>query len=130
MADNKTKTMELTDKDKLECFCQLHKDQLDRFKHTRDMGFKVNLTLWTFIVVAGYSIKKEVDLDSFVGYYLFTLIYLGIGCILGYLYYFGWWKYIFNSQITDKAIGIQYRNEINKLTGIILTNSEGEKDEF
>ena len=120
----------MTDKEKADCYCQLHRDHLEKFKHTRDMGFKINLTLWTLIVVAGYSVKTELILESFVGYYVFILAYLGIGLFLGYLYYLGWWKFNYNSQITDNAICIQYRNEINKLTGIILKDDKGDDKEI
>jgi hypothetical protein len=130
MKKNELPISKMTDKEKADCLCQLHRDQLDRFKHTINMGFKINLTLWTFIVVAGYSIRKEIDLDSFTDYYLFILLYFAIGFLLGFLYYLGWWKFNYNSQIIDKAIGIQYRNEINKLTGIILKDEKGNDKEI
>jgi hypothetical protein len=128
MQENDIPKAEMTDKEKADCFCQLYRDQQDRFKHTRDIWFKIMLILWTFIVVAGYSIKKEINLCSFKDYAVFIGIYIIIGVCIWFIYYACYRKLLYDSLITDKWIGIQYRNEINKLTRITLSDQNGKED--
>ena len=125
MTDNKTLPSKLDDKYQAEILCQLYKAQLDRFKHTRDIWFKIMLTLWTFIIIAGYYINKEIHLHSLFDYYKFICIYIIVGGAIWFIYYNSYRKNLEDSQVIDKDIGIQYRKKLNELLGITL---EDEKD--
>ena len=51
---------DMTEKEKADCLIALHKEQSSRFLQTRDIEFKINLALWSFIILAGYYILNNV----------------------------------------------------------------------
>jgi hypothetical protein len=121
MEENEALRSPMSDKEKVDCLCQLYKIQFERFKHTRDIWFKIMLTLWTFMVVAGYYVKKEIHLCSFCDYYIFIVTYLVTGVFIWLIYYQSYRKKLKMSQVIDKGIGIQYRKKLNEIIGITLT---------
>jgi len=54
----------MTDNKKAEFYLEVAKMHMDHLRQTRDIEFKVNLALWTGIVLAGYFLYGEVPLDD------------------------------------------------------------------
>ena len=81
------KDQKMTDKEKADCLLQLHRDRLEKFKQTRDLEFKVNLALWSFIILAGYNLKQPQLYHCIT---CFTLLYLIIGLLITILHYHLW----------------------------------------
>jgi hypothetical protein len=57
--------MNMTDKEKTDALIELIKIRVDKYKQTRELEFKVNLALWTLIVLIGQYYKTKVgDINS------------------------------------------------------------------
>lgn len=108
----------MEDKEKADCLIELHKEQLGKFKQSRSLEFKINLTFWSSIVLAGYYIKKELVLKPGHDYCLFWIVYLSTSCLLLLVHYFFWMRPMQKSQKTDDYYINQYRKAVEKLTAI------------
>jgi hypothetical protein len=49
----------MTDKEQAECLIQLHKDESAKHKDLINLEFKINISIWTFITLAGYYILND-----------------------------------------------------------------------
>ena len=110
----------MTDKEKADCLIELHKEQLGKFKQTRDIEFKVNLTFWSFIIIGCYSINKELPSEVKENKCEFLLWYLLISIVIILAHLFFWMKPINKSEDTDDYYINKYRDEVEKLTGIVI----------
>jgi len=102
----------MTEKEKADCFIELHKEQLGKFKQTRDIEFKVNIALWTLIVVASKFIKDVLPYYS-DNLQIVAFIILAILIICGHL--FLWMVPIQNSEDKDDHYVLKYRHLIEQL---------------
>lgn len=103
----------MTDKEKADCLIELLKEQMNHFKQTRDIEFKVNIALWTVIVLAGYYLDLEICI---VKWYHF-IIYFGIAFIITYFHYRLWISPISKSEKIDLHYITEYRDRVEELTG-------------
>lgn len=100
----------MTDKEKADCLIELHKEHMNHFKQTRDIEFKVNIALWTVIVLAGYYLDSEICLEwSNLCWY----ILVAAGIILCHL--FLWLVPISRSEKFDLKCIKKYRKRIMEL---------------
>ena len=107
----------MTDKEKADCLIELHKGQLEHYKDTRTIEFKVNLTFWSFIILAGYYVKKEIVFNPWVNTW-HLIIYVLCSLIVILVYLFFWIKPIQKSEDMDDFFVNEYRSEVEKLTDI------------
>ena len=123
--DNDGSTM--IPKDVADCLIELHKSQLDHFKQTREIEFKVNLALWTLIAVSGSFLSGKVHLSDASSWLIFGITALSV--YLGHM--FLWMMPIQNSEDTDDYFINKYRNEVEKIVGVsIAKSSTAKKPEF
>jgi hypothetical protein len=120
-----TSNSKLSDKEKADCLFNLYRSHLDRWKHTRDIWFKICLTLWTLIVIAGYSFRKDVNLYSPKDYVAFIVIFFLILILLYLVYYQSYRKKLFKSQKTDMWISFKYRSKLNEMLDVKLIDESG-----
>ena len=111
----------MTDKEKADCLIELHKEQLGKFKQTREIEFKINLTLWSFIILGSYYINNEIHLTTIYEHCSFCIGYLIIAVVIILSHLFLWVKPIKKSNDTDDYYVNGYRSEVEKLTGIQIS---------
>jgi hypothetical protein len=100
---------------KVESIIELYKIQMDHFEKSRDIEFKINLALWTLIVLAGkFGYGKQ--LFSIESYCLMA------GTVLG-LHIF-WMVLIQRSQDRDIEWRDTYKEEIRKAIRIPFKKPE------
>lgn len=102
----------MQDKEKADCLIELHKTQMDHFKQTRDIEMKVNLGLWTFIIIAGAFIHEKVPLSDPKDLLIYT--YLGIAIFVAHFLF--WMVPIVRSQDMDDYFINEYRHAVEELT--------------
>ena len=56
--------MEMTGKEKTDSLIELEKIRIDKYNHTRDLEFKVNISLWTLIVLIGYYYRSTFRIET------------------------------------------------------------------
>ena len=118
MSDTDNKPM--TDKEKVDCFIELHKEQLGKFKQTRDIEMKINITLWTLIVLGSYYINKEIPTTTPQERCSFLIWYIIIALVIAITHLVFWMRPIKKSEDTDDYYINKYRSEVEKLTGISI----------
>jgi hypothetical protein len=109
----------MTEKEKADCLIELHKEQLGKFKQTRDIEFKINISLWSLIIIASYSLKENILLDKCSEFVIFSLSAVLI--TLGH--YFLWMKPIQKSENKDDFYINSYRRKIEELADIEISKS-------
>lgn len=102
----------MNDKEKADCLIELHKVQMDHFRQTRDLEFKVNLALWTIIILSGRFLYVSTKLE-FSGWTLVICIVGAILACLGHLIF--WMMPIQRSEDIDNLFINQYRSAVEKL---------------
>ena len=107
-------------KDKASSLIALHNTQMDHFRQTRDLEFKVNLALWTLLVLAGKFLYGTVLLDDLASYIIFSIVAIVI-CLA---HLFLWMMPIQNSEDTDDYWIRQYRKAVENLTQTQLQKPE------
>jgi len=113
----------MTEKEKADCLIELHKSQLDHFMQTREIELKVNLSLWTLIVLSGYFLYDKVHLNSLLSF----LVYLVIALSLYFVHVFMWMMPIQLSEDTDDHFINQYRRKVEELTGVSIEAAKPKK---
>lgn len=108
----------MTNKEKADCLIELHRERLGKYKQTRDIEFRVNIALWTLIIVSGYYINKEIVLCSRNDYFIFIILYLLISILLAFGHFKFWMKPIQKSEDVDNFYINQYREKIEELADI------------
>ena len=104
----------MTDPEKTDALLRLMDMHFTKFRQSRDIEIKVNLAIWTVLVVLGKFLSdKQVHLDSCVKW----LVYLGISVVIVLCHYRFWMKPIQASEDHDSAFVGDCRGEIQALTG-------------
>lgn len=123
METNINEYQKMTDKEKADCFIQLHKDRIDKFKQTREIEFKINLALWTFILVSGYYLKQQLGC-AFEDIWKINSIFIIIGILIVIGHFWFWMKPIQKSENNDAEYSKEYRKIIYKLTSFEVKENE------
>ena len=102
----------MNEKERVDALAQLLEAQLSHFKQTRDIEFKVNVALWTAIVIAGSFVYQQNlrlhSLGEAVSYAGFALFVYGAHTFL-------WMVPIQYSEDTDDHFINQYRHGIEEI---------------
>ena len=99
-------------RDKSDCLLALLRSQQDHLKQTRDIEFKVNLGLWTAIVVAGGFVHTAgIRLESDAA----LAVYCVIVVVIWLFHLLLWMVPIQYSADVDKDFVLQYRREVERL---------------
>jgi hypothetical protein len=101
----------MENKEKAEIILELLKHKADHCKQTRDIEFKVNISIWTLIALIGYFGKIS------------TLLYICIAIAI-FIVHFFWMILIQNSEDGDHCYMEEYRKEIEKIVGIKVKEPE------
>jgi len=113
----------MTDKEKADCMIELHKSQLDHFMQTREIEFKVNLSLWTLIILAGYFLYGKIHLNCLLSISIYSVLAL----LLYFMHIFLWMMPIQKSEDTDDHYIREYRNKVQELIKVTLAEPEPKK---
>jgi hypothetical protein len=97
----------MNDDEKVTTYLELYKIQMQRFNSTRDFEWKINIALWSSIIVAtGFLVGKiTVTVTS-------ILVFLTI-----YLWHFLWMVQIQKHEDYDEHVMTEYQQQIEKLVG-------------
>jgi hypothetical protein len=95
-------------KDKIAGLIELVKVRVDKYKQTRDLEFKVNIALWTLIVLIGRYCQDRISLDTTSDWVFFIILTLII--VLGHFFF--WLRPISGSLARDSAKALELQNEV------------------
>ena len=101
----------MSNDDKAKHYLELAKLQMDHLRQTREIEFKVNLALWTAIVLAGAFLTRYVEVEFTTWRYWYVLVALLI--IGGHM--FLWMMPVQHSQDRDNDFITAYRQEVETL---------------
>ena len=104
----------MTDKEKTDALIELIKIRVDKYKQTRELEFKVNIALWTLIVLIGQYYKSKVSDITTTDLILFIIALILI--VAGH--YFLWLVPVSESLARDNAKALELQDEVEKITGI------------
>jgi hypothetical protein len=110
-------------KDKIAGLVELVKVRIDKYKQTRDLEFKVNIALWTLIVLIGRYCQDRISLDTTSDWVFFIILALII--VLGHFFF--WLKPISGSLAKDSAKALELQNEVENM--ISQRSDKPERDE-
>ncbi len=106
----------MTDNERAAHLAELLERQLDHFKQTRDIEFKVNLAFWTAIVATGAFLYRDgLRITSACG----VLLYLLIAVLVWLAHLLLWMVPIQYSEETDDHFVREYREQIEALCAFI-----------
>jgi hypothetical protein len=111
----------MTNKEKAELLLKLLEGQMAHFNQTRSLEFKINLSLWTVIVLAGKFLYGKIYLNNFCSLLLFVAISLLV--VFGHLY---WMNAIQKSENLDQKFVLEYRKRVEKLVEDIEISNDTE----
>jgi hypothetical protein len=103
----------MDDKEKVDALLRLLDSHLKHLCQTRDIEFKVNISLWTVIVAAGYFLYGKVRIHG-LNWYGYIAVSVVVVCAHTYLWMFP----IQKSEDTDGDSIRFYRSEVEKLTEV------------
>ena len=106
--------MNMTDKEKTDALIELIKIRVDKYKQTRELEFKVNIALWTLIVLIGQYYKTKVDDITTTDLILFIIALIII--VAGH--YFLWLVPVSESMARDNAKALELQDKVERITGI------------
>ncbi len=98
-------------KDKTAALVELVKVRIDKYKQTRELEFKVNIALWTLIVLIGYYYRDTFNLETRGARVFFVIITLVI--VLGH--FFLWLVPVSNSLARDNAKALELQKQIENI---------------
>jgi hypothetical protein len=101
---------------------EILKMRLEKYKQTRDLQFKVNIALWTLIILIGYKCEKTLDLENWSGYLIFGIIALAVS----FCHYYLWLRPVSESMARDSAIALRLQNEVENI--VLDKSDEPERD--
>ncbi len=90
---------------------ELGNARFDKYKQTRELQFKVNIALWTLIVLVGSRSELTFGLSSMTDYLFFGLIVLVV--VLGH--YFFWLKPLSESMARDNARALDLHKQAENI---------------
>lgn len=98
-------------KDKAATLNAIVKARLEKYQNTRDLQFKVNIALWTLIVLAGYKGHQMLSL-----YGLMDCIFFGIVTVaLVAGHYFFWLRPMSDSMARDNAAALRLQKQVENI---------------
>ena len=71
MNDTGNNNIEMTDNEKADKLIELHNTQMKHIMQTREIEFKVNLALWTLIVLSGSFLYGKINLTNTLQYIIY-----------------------------------------------------------
>jgi len=98
-------------KDKTAVLVELVKARIDKYKQTRELEFRVNIALWTLIVLIGYYYKDTFNLESKGDLVFFIIVTLVV--TLGH--FFLWLVPVSNSLARDNAKALELQKQVENL---------------
>ncbi len=101
--------METTDR--INAILGLQKVRLERFKQSKDIEFKLNIALWTMIVIAGFYLKGEIHLAKCCEF----AIYIGASLVITACHRWLRLRFVSNSQADDFSRILRYQTRVHKL---------------
>ena len=105
--------MSMTDKEKTDALIELIKTRVDKYKQTRELEFKVNIALWTLIVLIGQYYKSKVGDITTSDLILFIIVLILI--VAGH--YFLWIVPVSGSLARDNAKALELQDEVERIAG-------------
>lgn len=91
----------MEDKERVEAYISLYKQQMDRFSKTQDIEWKGNFGIWALLAGAIYLAAKEpINIPLSVA---------GIVLIVLVLVHLGWLSAVHYSERCDKRFWVEYR---------------------
>lgn len=103
----------MTDGEKADALLRLMDMHFAKFRQSRDLEFKVNLAIWTLLVVLGKFLSDhQVQLVRPIDW----LAYVAISLVILFCHYLFWMKPIQASEDRDSTFIGHTRREIQKLT--------------
>lgn len=96
-------------KEKVDALTELAKAKMEKYKQTRDLQFKVNIALWTLVVLVGSHSEQTLKLSGATDYLFFGVVVVAV--VLSH--YFFWLRPMSASMARDnaKALDLQYQAE-------------------
>jgi small-conductance mechanosensitive channel len=98
-------------KDKTAALVELVKLRLDKYKQTRELEFKVNIALWTLIVLIGYYYRDTFNLANKGDWVFFVVVTLVI--VPGH--FFLWLVPVSHSLARDNAKALELQKQIENI---------------
>ena len=98
-------------KDKAATLTEFVKVRIDKYKQTRDLEFKINIALWTLIVLVGHHCQEVLSLSYWVDYIFFGVMALVI--VLGH--YFLWLVPVSESLARDNAKSLELQKQVENI---------------
>jgi hypothetical protein len=98
-------------KEKIDGLIELVKVRVDKYKQTRDLEFKVNIALWTLIVLTGRYCQDRISLENTSDWVFFIILAL----IIVFGHFFFWLKPISASLARDCAKALELQNEAENM---------------
>lgn len=98
----------MPDTDKLTALIELEKIRIDKYKQTRELEFKVNVALWTLIVLIGYHYRGKLSID----YWEDLVFFIAVTLIVVSGHFFLWLIPISRSLARDNAKAYELEKEI------------------
>ena len=107
----------MTDTDKTASLVELEKIRIEKYKQTRELEFKVNIALWTLIVLIGYHYRGKLSIEYWEDLLFFIIVAIVI--VLGH--FFLWLVPISDSMARDNAKAYELQEEVEKNIGFRST---------
>ena len=118
----------MTDKEKADCIIELHKDESAKHKDLITLEFKINILLWTLIVLSGYYILKD-GLSNWCGKEKYIVIGYPILSVLIIVAHYRFWLFpITRSQAVSNFFIKSYLCEIEKLVEFKISSNTDKRD--
>jgi hypothetical protein len=115
--------MDMNDKEKTDSLIELEKIRIDKYNHTRDLEFKVNIALWTLIVLVGYYYRNTLRIGTTTDLVFFILV--AVVVVLGHFFF--WLNPISKSERRDYSRALTFQKAAEKLIG--TKNAPAERNE-
>ena len=107
----------MTESEKGDALLRMMDMHFAKFRQSRDLQTKVNLAIWTALVVAGgFLITQGVRLDNWVSWHIFPFVSI----LVVYGHYRFWMLPIQRSIDRDSAFINACRKEVQSLVGISI----------
>jgi hypothetical protein len=93
----------MNEKEKVEAYISLYKQQMDRFNNTQNLEWKANFGLWALLAGASYvAAQKPLIVPRFWA----VFVLCGIVAV-----HIGWLSFIHGSQQVDRRLWMLYRRK-------------------
>ncbi len=110
-------------KDKTAALTEIVKARLEKYKQSRDLEFRVNIALWTLIVLVGFKGEETLELSCWIDYAFYGVAALAV--VVGH--YFFWLIPLSESMARDNARAIELQKHIENI--INERSDKPERDE-